>query len=389
MFIDDILIRFLVLVTAIFFVPKIINRYFRIPSPITEIILGVALGVFLPRYFYLDDITSVLSTLGIITLFVYAGMEVNMDFLLKNRRFLLENILINLSIFLLVGVILVFVFNFSFVLSLLISLALITPSASFILSSFNGESDSSRYWVETKALTGEVLSLLLMIILLGISSPQRLLLNLGILLILLFALPFVLKFMYRKFFSKLIGTEFSFILVIALIAAFLTEFIGVHYLIGAFIVGLISRRFISEIVEDYRYTHINEEKGKQIMASFNMFAITFIPFYFFSVGLKLNQGIFTWNNVTLALILLFTMSLVRILPTTLHRILRKKETFLEAFKINSRLIPTLVFTFVIAEILIKEFPSIEPFYGCLMLYGIFSAILAMILFFLTSHNKHS
>ena len=42
----------------------------------------------------------------------------------------------------------------------------------------------------------------------------------------------------QKIFSKIIGCEFSFIFVVAMISAFVTEYVGVHFLVGAFIAGL-------------------------------------------------------------------------------------------------------------------------------------------------------
>src|SRR3989304_395442 len=97
---EEILLRFLVIITVIFFLPKVINRFYTIPSPLTEIFLGILLGIFLPQYFYLDDMLQILAAIGIVTLFVYAGLEVDSELMIRKKSFFLENLLIHLIVFL-------------------------------------------------------------------------------------------------------------------------------------------------------------------------------------------------------------------------------------------------------------------------------------------------
>ena len=70
-------IRLFILIASILLVPKILLR-FRLPSGITAILLGLAAGVGLDWY---DNSQTlyILGTLGITSLFLFAGMEVEVS----------------------------------------------------------------------------------------------------------------------------------------------------------------------------------------------------------------------------------------------------------------------------------------------------------------------
>ena len=95
---ESILIRFLVIITLLFFLPKVIHRFYKVPFPIIEVILGILLGIFIPQFFYIDDMLSILSTLGIIILFVYSGLEVDTRFMAGHKKFFFIHALIHLLI---------------------------------------------------------------------------------------------------------------------------------------------------------------------------------------------------------------------------------------------------------------------------------------------------
>ncbi len=379
---EDILIKFFIIITTLFFIPKVIRRFYKIPSPITEVVLGILLGILLPQYFFLDDMLSILGTLGIIILFVYSGMEVDTSFIFKNKKFFIENILLSIFIFLIVGFAINMFLHLNFQIAFLISLALTTPSASFIISSLSKENEKLNRWITGKAIIGELSALLLMIILLKISNTTSLIIALTIVLTLIIILPIILKFLYQKIFSKLIGMEFSFIFVVAIISAFATEFVGVHFLVGAFIAGMVSRRFLTTISEDKKSKlafDINNNVTEKITESFGFFTIVFAPFYFFTIGLKLNMDVFTLNNILIAGTLCFSIVILRVLLMLLHRMARMDENLFNSLRISATVIPTLVFSFVIAEILLNQFNISQNTYYILMLYGVFSAGLSLLI----------
>ncbi|MFH1174374.1 MAG: cation:proton antiporter [archaeon] len=378
MVLESVLLKFLLILIVLFLVPKLLYRYTKIPSPLIEVLLGLGLGMLFPKFFFADDMIQVLATLGIITLFVVSGMEVDTKFIRKNGLFFIESLFMHFILFFLVGLGVHALFGLQYQLSFLVSIALTTPSASYILS-WVKHSKKHVKWIEAKALSAEVLGLALMVILVRLDRPLHLLLVLSVLALIIFLLPVALRFLYRKFFSKLVGTEFSFIFVVAIISAYLTEFIGIHFLVGAFIAGVVARRFVQNIVKDKEYASISHIEGKNIISSFGFFALTFVPFYFYSVGLHMALADMTLIAFAIAAGLCIVLLLLRSGLMFLHRRFRLKESPLASARISVVVMPTLVFTFVLAELLYSQFGISSQLFTVLMVYGVFTAIFSLVL----------
>lgn len=373
----DILLKFLVTIVILFVLPKIIRRYTKLPAPLAEVFLGTILGLAFSRFFFIDDMISVLSTIGIITLFVHSGIEANLDFVLQKKRFFMENVLIHLALILLVSLGVKMFLHLSFTTGFITALALTTPSASYIISSVKGQDEKKQKWIEGKALAGEILALLLLIFALHIDSVWMLAITIATLGLLLIVLPVLLKKLYNGFFSRMQGIEFSFIFIVALVSAYITDFLGLHFLVGAFTAGLVSRRFMKELVNNPDHKHINRSTGRQILEGFNFFAMIFIPFYFFKVGLQINSEVLTLWNIVIGVSLSAVISFVRLLLMTWHRKIRARESIMTASRVSSFILPTLVFTFVIAEILQKSYEISEALFGTLFIYGVMTALISM------------
>lgn len=385
---EDLLVKFFVILALLFFVPKVVNSKTKIPDALTEVVIGIILGIAIPSYFFIDDMITILATIGIVTLFVFSGMDVDTNFIAKNKKFFFEHILLHILIFCLIGYAIQYYLQSSLQIALLISLALTTPSASFILSSIKTIEKESKQWIESKALAGEITGIILMVILLSFSDITKLLLSLITLVLLITILPLLLEFLYKKLFSKIIGCEFAFIFVVAMISAFITEFVGIHFLVGAFIAGFVSKRFINDIVKNGSYENFSEHYGQQLIIGFGFFALIFAPFYFFSVGLNIKSSMFTIDILIVAVTLCVAIVLLRIGVMSLHRIIRIKEKFHTSMYISTMCIPTLVFTFVITEILLLQFQISSDIYSVLMLYGVFTTVIGTIFFLLASRNKN-
>jgi len=374
---SEILLKFLVTIVILFVLPKIIRRYIRLPAPLAEVFLGIVLGLAFTNFFFIDDMISILSTIGIITLFVHSGIEADLDFVLQKKRFFIENIIVHLLLIAAVSWGIKAFLHLPLATGFIIALALTTPSASYIISSVKGQDEKKQKWIEGKALAGEILALILLIFALHIDSLWMLLMTAAVLGVLLFVLPHLLKKLYYGFFNRMQGIEFSFIFVVAMISAFITDFLGVHFLVGAFIAGLVSRRFVKELVHNPDHKHINRNKGRQILEGFNFFATVFIPFYFFKVGLQINAEVLSLQNIIIGISLSIVISAVRLLLMTWHRKIRARESLGTASRVSSFILPTLVFTFVIAEILQKSYGISESLFGTLLIYGVMTALLSM------------
>ncbi len=385
---EDILIKFFVILALLFFFPKVVNRITKLPDALTELLIGIILGIALPSFFFIDDMITILATIGVVTLFVFSGMEVDTNFIVTNKKFFIEHIILHILVFFIVGTGIILYLQTSPQIALLISLALTTPSASFILSSIRTIVKERKQWVESKALAGEITAIILMVILLSLSDIVKLLLSLVTLILLITLLPVILEFLFKKLFSKLIGCEFSFIFVVAMISAFITEFVGIHFLVGAFIAGFIAKRFISDIVRDESYEHCSEIFGQQLVIGFGYFTLIFAPFYFFSVGLNMKSSMFSSDTLLLAVLICLIIVLLRISIMSIHRIVRIKEKISKAITINALCIPTLVFTFVITDILVKQYQITESIYNVLMLYGVFTSIFGTFFVLVALRKSH-
>src|ERR1700744_2952597 len=91
------------------------------------------------------------------------------------------------------------------------------------------------------------------------------------------------------------GSEFSLLLMVGLICAIITETLGVYYLVGAFVAGLVARSLSK------RLTNLASAGN---LEAIRLFASFFIPFYFFHSGL----GVPTAALVTASLIYGFVLA---------------------------------------------------------------------------------
>ena len=126
-------IYFILLFFMLLVFPKFLQR-FGVPSAITSFCVGLASG---PIFDVVqsNQIINILSTLGIVTLFLFAGLEADLPKLTKGKSILFQHILIFLTILCIATGIFCRVFEFDVRSSALIAIALLTPSAGFILDS--------------------------------------------------------------------------------------------------------------------------------------------------------------------------------------------------------------------------------------------------------------
>ncbi len=366
------ILEFIVLLAVLFFIPKTLAR-FAFPQPFSEILLGIILGPTLLHLFVLDNLIELMGTIGIITLFFIAGFEVDVYGLQKKKQTLVQNIIIH---FLFIAIIISVIYaltSYNLIEAILISLALATPSAGFIIASIKSL-HLSHYvidWIEAKVVSMEIFSLFILLVLMKVNEPLSMLGTIFILIIIIYSLPHIIKKFYIIVIQKVHGSDTFFIFVLSIIVAFITHFMGIHYIIGAFVVGLIMSRI--ELKSGSK--SINHEK---IWNTFSSFASIFAPFYFFSVGLRINQSFFTFTSIAFAIIIFTAISILRIYITFIHRRWTLREHFKSSFMIATLTSPTLLFTFVIADILITEFAISSTTYTILIFYGLFSAVIPMI-----------
>ncbi|HSU96960.1 MAG TPA: cation:proton antiporter, partial [Gemmatimonadaceae bacterium] len=353
-------IAFVALLFALFVVPKALQRY-RLPSAITSLLMGAgatALGLF-----HNDPTLHLLSTFGIVALFLFAGLEIDGHELRRQASPLIVHGIV-WSVVLAVGsAIAAFGFGFATRPAVLIALALLTPSTGFILSSLSGFGllDAERFAVKTYVIGSELLALMVLFFVLQSTSLGRLAFAVAAMIGVVTIIPLMFRLFARLVAPHAPRSEFAFLLMVAIVCAYATTRLGVYYLVGAFLVGVAAQRFRSELPA------MSSEKMVDALESFGS---VFIPFYFFHAGTEIVREQITTRAIVVGLILIALLIPVRIGITVLQRRFFLKDSTAVARRIGIALVPTLVFTLVIVDILNTNFGIEKYILGALVLYTV-------------------
>lgn len=362
-------LAYVLLLFALFVVPKLLLR-FRVPTAATEVALGAAAGMGL-GWFQHDTTVTLLASLGIISLFLFAGLEVDARSLALRRAVLLQHL--GIAALLLVGG----AWAASRWLGMeprsaaLLSLALFTPSTGFILSSLAsmGFDPEEAVWIKSKAIATELLALLALFAVIQSSSLPRLALATAALGGLVAVLPLVFRGFAGTIARYAPRSEFAFLLMLAVVCGYATRELGVYYLVGAFVVGWAASRFREGTAP---------ASSEELFRSVELFASFFVPFYFFAAGLHLRPENFAPGAFAYGALFLAAGVPVRALAVALHRRLALREPWGQGMRIGLSLSPTLVFCLVLAEILRDRYAAPPELYGGLVLYALASSLVPVL-----------
>jgi Kef-type K+ transport system membrane component KefB len=364
-------VGYILLIFFLFIVPKLLQR-FRLPSAITSFALGIAAGMWL-HHFQQDATISLLATLGIVSLFLHAGLDVNVSELRRNSRILIQHLALLLALLVVGSFAVSAIFGLSLRVSILVTLSLATPSTGFILDSIKvfGLSDDEKNWIKTKAISAELLALAGMFLALQSLTVEKFLISLGVMLALALLIPLFFRFFASKVVPYAPNSEFAFLIMLAVACAFVTRKIGVYYLVGAFVVGVAARRFeqqLPSVVSD------------RLIHSVELFASFFVPFYFFNSGTLLTAKDFSPAAWLLAAAFLIVMVPARLATVVVPRYFALKESIRKGLRVAFPMLPTLIFTLVIAQILREQFAISSTLYGSLVIYAVLTSIITGFVF---------
>jgi Kef-type K+ transport system membrane component KefB len=361
---------YLTLIFALIVIPRVLQR-FRLPAPLTSVGLGLLASEILGATTH-DSVLTLLSTLGISSLFLFAGLEVDVESVWRSRWTLLVHLVFRSAVLAGATVVAMHYGRYPWNTAALLALALFTPSTGFILESLPrlGLDENECYWVRVKAIGGEILALVALFVLLQSDSLPRLGMSTAALLGMSLGIPLLFRGMVRLIVPYAPGAEFSLLVMIGLIAAYLTDSLGVHFLVGAFIAGLIARslrRRLPGLASDENLHAI------QLFASF------FVPFYFFYSGMSVPLAALSMQALKLGVLLSATVLPARIAVVWLQRRFIKGESAMGSLRVATALSPTLIFTMVLATILHDRFQLPDAVFGALLIYAAVSTLLPSIL----------
>jgi Kef-type K+ transport system membrane component KefB len=357
---DD--LRYVLLLFALFVVPRLLQRY-RLPSAITAFLLGAGVAFSGPDLLPGGPTLPLLATFGIASMFLVAGLDVNVAELRRGARVITEHLVIRAGLLVLAVAVTAWLLRVGWRPAALVALALFTPSTGFILSSLPqlGVTLEEQFWIRAKAIATELLALAVLFVTLQSTSAERLLLATVSLTVMTFVLPAAFRLFAARIAPYAPRSEFAFLLMLAVVAAYVTKALGVYYLVGAFLVGA-SAQFFRE-----RLPALSSES---LVHAVESFASVFAPFYFFYAGLHLRAEDFSPRAVAVGALLLAVCVPIRVLLVLAHRRAAFRQPLRAGLPVAIALTPTLVFSLVLAEILRDRFAAAPWLVGALIIYTI-------------------
>ncbi|GAB2625097.1 cation:proton antiporter [Novilysobacter erysipheiresistens] len=357
---------YLLLIFGLLVIPRALQR-FKLPAPITCLILGVgAMLAFGERVH--DPVITLLSTLGISSLFLFAGLEVDLHALRKGLGRLVVHLLIRTVSLVGVAWLAWRYLELGWQAAALVSLALLTPSTGFILDTLErlGLDEEERFWVTSKAIAGELMALAALFVVLQAGDPMQLGVSSLVMTAMIVGLPLLFIALGRWVVPHAPGSEFSLLVMVGMVAAFITFKLGVYYLVGAFIAGLVARML------RLRMPRLASDDN---MHALRLFATFFVPFYFFHAGTLISRDALTWEAAGLGIVITLVVLPLRVGVIWLQRRMMFREERGKSLKVSVALAPTLVFTLVLATILYTRFDLPGTLFGALILYTTLNTLL--------------
>ena len=357
---------YLAVVFGLLVIPRALQR-FRLPAPLTCFAFGIIVAGFF-KQLAVDSVISTMATLGIAALFLFAGLEVDLAELRRQLPSLASHFAVRGLVLVACAGLIALWLHLGWQIDCLIALALLTPSTGFILDMLphSGLDHVEQSEVALHAIAGEVMAVLLFLVISQADSIKTLAISGGAIILLVALMPFVFLALGRFVVPYAPGSEFSLLLMVGLICAVITESLGVYYLVGAFVAGLVARSLSK------RMTTL---ASPQNLEAISLFASFFVPFYFFHNGLGVPEAALVAKSLLYGFGLAGCVLPVRLCVVWLQSRFMTHRGHRGSFRVSIALTPTLIFTLVIAEILRENFSVSPPLYGGLLVYAAIASIL--------------
>ncbi len=382
--------QFIGLLAALLLLPPFVERFTKLPQALTVISMGVVAGPIGFGIIGQTETIIILSTVGIISIFLHAGLDVELRAFRASWRETLESLLLVICLTAGIGYALFSFLGASATVSTLLATALVIPSASIILhgiASYGLQQEDAK-WVKLTTITLEVSGLLAVFVLLNLHDLRTFYVGLAALIGAITFTPLIFRLLHSLVFVHTKGAEFPAVFLLALLAGYLTETIGVHYMFGSFFVGVIlmwsierARRLeiggipLLEEQEGLRAEFNKEKEG--LLNTVGQFTRLFGPFFFFNVGLTLPGEAFSFGAAGLGAGAFVIVTLLRVMLSAVHRKIHHKEAWDNAVTMALLLSPTLVFTLVLAQLMLDAGFITPILYGALVTYGLLSLLVPL------------
>jgi len=357
---------YLAVVFGLLVIPRALQR-FRLPAQLTCFAFGIIVaGFFKPLI--TDTVISYLSTLGIASLFLFAGLEVDLPELRRQLASLAGHFAVRGLVLVACAGIVAKYLHLGWQVDWMIALALLTPSTGFILDMLphSGLDHTEQSEVALHAVAGEVTAVFLFLVFSQAGSVRTLLISGSAIALLIAFMPLVFLALGRYVVPYASGSEFSLLVMVGLVCAVITKMLGVYYLVGAFVAGLVARSLSK------RMTTL---ASRENLEAIQLFASFFIPFYFFHNGLGVPSAALVSSSLLYGLALAGIVIPLRLGVVWVQSRFQQHRGHRGSVRVAIALTPTLIFTLVIAEILRENFSISPKLYGGLLVYAAIASIL--------------
>jgi Kef-type K+ transport system membrane component KefB len=361
---------YLATVFGLLVIPRALQR-FRLPAPLTCFAFGIAVSLLFKSQVG-DRVTAVVATLGIASLFLLAGLEVDLVEIRKQLPRLMGHLGIRALFLVGAAWLAIRCLHMPWQPAALLGLGLFTPSTGFILDTLphSGLALDEQTEVSISAIAGEITALLVLFFLSHADSVRSLAISSSILALLIVLTPFFFLALGKYVVPFAPGSEFSLLLMVGIICAVITQAIGVHVLIGAFVAGLVAGLLTKRLTTLASHENLHAVR---------LFASFFVPFYFFHEGLDVPSDALVLKALFYGLAMAVIVLPIRIAKNWVECRYFSGRTPEGGLRVAVALIPTLIFTLVIAGILHESFHIDDALYGGLLVYAAISTMLPSLL----------
>ncbi|MBI2652469.1 cation:proton antiporter [Candidatus Woesearchaeota archaeon] len=368
-----------------------IFRYFSLPRVIGQILAGIILSIpIIKSWLFTNEILSIFSfitNIGIILLFFFVGLEINLKKFRKNFKesslIAVFNTLIPLVAAFLAGK---FLFHFNNTTSLILGVSVSVSSQAIsldILEEVKLLKSRIGNLIIASGTVDDVFELLLISFLLvafhsttlGQVSFQKLIIDImGFVLIVVMIRILLIPFALRTFEKeKSQATLFMGSLIIVLLMAYLSELFGVGSLIGALIAGMMVRQTLLSGAERKPW------RKNEISHSIHVISFGFlIPLFFVNVGL--NTSLATLPSNILLVSVLIVIDILGTLIGTIIGVLASKGTLAEGLIVGFGVIPKGDTEIVIATLALNNGLINVQIFTAIIAVALFSTFSAPIIF---------
>ncbi|MBW2972034.1 cation:proton antiporter [Candidatus Woesearchaeota archaeon] len=367
-----------------------VARYFKIPRVVGQLFGGIVLGVPYVKDNLLAgrnaDLISFLADLGILLLFFFVGLQIDMYSFKKYFRESSLISLFNTALPLIGGFILFRFLGFNVISSVIVGICLAVSSQSVsvaVLEELKMLKSKIAKLVITAGAVDDVFELILISVVLtlihasiGQASSARVILDISLFVAAIVAFRYLIIPVLMHLFAqeKSITYLFTGAVVITLILALVTFYLGLGAIIGALFAGIIVREVLLTGKNKKPWEEHNIAKAIHI-ASFGFL----VPIFFAWVGINtdLTSILSSWD---LILVLVAIAVIGTVLGSMIGVKLHKGGTWKEGFTVGWGVTPKGDVELVIATLALTKFLISETLFSSLIMMAILTTLISPIVF---------